>query len=272
MGFKRSLSRIVFLLCVTALVSACGTLQVGLEPTSTFTPGAAPPPSVPATHTPVPRSPSATPTESAGAPPTPTPFAFPTVDVASGWDTYRSERFAVSFRYPTGWELDTVHGGEAYKGADGYFILDAIGSAGATIDAVTAGQVNHHLLPFGTDPAIEELEIAGQKARLILPAADASMGDQALLIARYPQPVTIQGTDYDYFALYADRAHIRTIAQTLQFTSRTGTGAFSSPWKGLAHQSQAGVWRIGNDGGCPCRLDPPEPLTGHAFSFTMGMV
>jgi TolB protein len=161
------------------------------------------------------------------------------VDVAPGWDTYRSERFAVSFRYPLGWQLDAVHGGEAYRGEDGYFILDAMGSGGATIDALAADQVNHHLLPFGTDPSIEELELGGQEARLILPAADASMGDQALLIVRYPQPVTIQGTAYDHFALYADEAHIRTIAQTLQFTSSTGAGAPSRPWKGLVYQSHA---------------------------------
>jgi hypothetical protein len=203
------------------LVSACGTLQVGLESTATPTPAARDVTPVKATQTPMPRSPTATPTGSASA--TPTPVPSPTVDVAPGWETYNSERFVVTFRYPPGWQFDPVHGGERYAGEDGYFILDAIGSEGAAIDAVTANQAQHHLLPFGSNPTIEQLEVQGQEARLILPSADATMGDQALLIARYPEPVTILGAAYDHFALYADQAHIHTIAHTLQFVSLAGS-------------------------------------------------
>ncbi len=242
MDLKRSIRYVVLLLCCMVLISACGTLQVGLEPTPASTSDDAPLPSVTATYTPALPSPTATATERADATPTPRPL--PTADVAPGWATYRSERFRVSFRYPPSWQFDAVHGGESYRGEDGYFILDAIGSGGAAIDAVAANQVSHHLLPFGTNPVIEELEVGGQEARLILPAADASMGDQALLIVRYPQPVTIQGTDYDDFALYADQAHIRTIAQTVQFAPGIGTGVPSSPWEGLVYQTQGALWRI----------------------------
>jgi hypothetical protein len=236
MTFRRSVFGIVFLLICALSLSACGTVQVGVEPTATLlpaTPSPAPvtatplpetptpvpatPTSVPATatRTSAPRSPTATPTQAPTATPTPSPS--PTVDVAPGWETYTSEQYQVTFRYPPQWHLDTAHGGEAYTGPDGYFILDAMGSGGAPIDQVTANQAHHHLLPFGTDPTIESLEIQGQEARLILPSADATMGDQSLLIVRYPQPVVIRSVPYDYFALYADEAHIRTIAETLRF-------------------------------------------------------
>jgi hypothetical protein len=221
MNLKRPVCYVVFLLLSTLLISACGTLQVGLEPAPTSTPdNAAPTPDI-ATGTPALRSPTATPADTPIA--TPTPVPPPTADVAPGWETYSSERFGVRFRYPAGWQLDPVHGGERYAGEDGYFILDAIGSGGAAIDEVTTNQASHHLRPFGSRPTIERLEVQGQEARLILPSADASMGDQAQLIARYPEPVTILGTAYDHFALYADQAHIRTIAQTLQFASLVGS-------------------------------------------------
>jgi hypothetical protein len=234
MKLSRSMYNAVFVLLCALLLSACGTVRVGLESmatatretpspapaTATPTPSPKTPTPVPVTptHTPAPRSPTATATQPPTATPTPAPS--PTVDVAPGWETYTSERFQVTFRYPPDWHLDTVHGGEAYTGPDGYFILDAIGSGGVPIDEVAANQAHHHLLPFGSDPTIESLEIEGQKARLILPSADATMGDQSLLIVRYPQPVMIQGTAYDYFALYADEAHIRTIAETLRFASQ----------------------------------------------------
>jgi hypothetical protein len=71
------------------------------------------------------------------------------------------------------------------------------------------------------------------------------MGDQALLIVRYPQPAMIQGVVYDHLALYADQAHMRRIAQTLQFLSRSGlAGPVASPWEGLVYRNQAGLWRI----------------------------
>jgi hypothetical protein len=45
------------------------------------------------------------------------------------------------------------------------------------------------------------------------------MGYQAALIVHYPQPVTIGGSMYRYFVLWADKSHIRTFAQTVRFIS-----------------------------------------------------
>ena len=58
-----------------------------------------------------------------------------------------------------------------------------------------------------------------QEACLILPSADqpAEMREQAAYIVAYPQPVTIGGTTYRYFVLWADRRHINAIARTLTF-------------------------------------------------------
>lgn len=40
---------------------------------------------------------------------------------------------------------------------------------------------------------------------------------QAAVIVSYPKPVFISGTEYNYFALYADENHIRPIASSLEF-------------------------------------------------------
>jgi hypothetical protein len=92
---------------------------------------------------------------------------------------------------------------------------------GATIDDVAASEAGHVLQPYGSQPIIERLQIQGQDARLILPSEDQpdGMGHQAALIVRYPQPVNILGTLTRYFVLWADYPHIRTIAQTLRFST-----------------------------------------------------
>jgi TolB protein len=145
-------------------------------------------------------------------PPTPTATATP---ATAGWATYSAPRFAVSLSHPPDWQA--APGEESrYEGSDGFFALDAIGSPAATIDDIAAGQAGHRLLPYGSQPVIEALEVDGQEARLILPSADATMRGQAMLIVRYPQPIQL-GDQVQFFALYADQDHIGAIAQTVRF-------------------------------------------------------
>lgn len=222
------MSRSVFvtlaLLSVLAL-AACGTLEIGIERTTapmptytatvTVTGTALPatptkeepatPPAPTATRT-VPPPPTMTP------PPTPTATATP---ATAGWATYSAPRFGVSLSHPPDWQA--APGEESrYEGSDGFFALDAIGSPAATIDDIAAGQAGHRLLPYGSQPVIEALEVDGQEARLILPSADATMRGQAMLIVRYPQPIQL-GDQVQFFALYADQDHIGAIAQTVRF-------------------------------------------------------
>ncbi|HUV88905.1 MAG TPA: hypothetical protein VMY80_04570 [Anaerolineae bacterium] len=148
--------------------------------------------------------------------PTPTPY----MDV---WTTYSNPTFAISLQYPADWQPVPGYGepetGEIRFGAEnGFFHVNAMDAA--TIDDAAASEAGHKLQPYGSQPTIENLQIQGQEARLILPSADqpAGMGHQAALIVRYPQPVYITGHTYPYFVLWADQGHIRVIAQTLQFS------------------------------------------------------
>ena len=149
-------------------------------------------------------------------PPTPTPY----LDM---WTTYSNPVFAVSLEYPADWQPIPGYGspetGEIkYGGINGFFQVNAMDTE--SIDMAASAEANHKLQPYGTQPTIETLQVQGQEARLILPSNDQATGRQyqAALIVRYPQPVNVLGTPCRFFILWADQAHIRTFAQTIQFT------------------------------------------------------
>jgi len=148
--------------------------------------------------------------------PTPTPY----LDM---WTTYSNPVFAVSLEYPADWQPIPGYGspetGEIkYGGINGFFQVNAMDTD--SIEMATSSEANHKLQPYGTQPTIETLQVQGQEARLILPSNDQPTGMQyqAALIVRYPQPVNVLGTPCRFFILWADQAHIRTFAQTVQFT------------------------------------------------------
>ena len=139
------------------------------------------------------------------------------------WVTYGNPVFAVSLEHPADWEPVPGYGspetGEIkYAGTSGYFQINAMDTE--TIDMAAAAEAYHKLQPYGSNPVIENLQIQGQEARLISPSEDqpAGMEYQAGLIIRYPQPVNISGTPCRFFILWADQAHIRTLAETIRFT------------------------------------------------------
>lgn len=159
-----------------------------------------------------------------GAVPNPPPTVIPTpTPYLDMWTTYSNSTFAVSLEYPVDWQPIPGYGsaetGEIrYGGVNGFFHINAMDTE--TIDMAASSEANHKLQPYGANPTIESLQIQGQEARLILPSADQPIGMQyhSALIVRYPQPVNVLGTPCRFFILWADQPHIRTIAQTIQFT------------------------------------------------------
>ena len=153
------------------------------------------------------------------------PQRFHITEKTSSWTAYSNAAYAVSFQRPTQWVVvpehnDPVLGKRSYSGEDGFFLIDALENPG-TIDQVAAGEANHALMPYGSNPTIEALVVAGREARLVRPSADQypSMRGQAALIVRYPQPVNVQGHLFNFFVLYADVGHIGTMAQGLSFSN-----------------------------------------------------
>ncbi|MEK5057195.1 PD40 domain-containing protein [Paenibacillus sp. FSL H7-0326] len=129
--------------------------------------------------------------------------------------TFTSFIYMVSFPYPANWSQVSE---ERYEGPDGFFQVSAI-SGSEDISDVCSSEAYHPLMPYGSSPMVIQTSIQHQDACFIYPSADQppEMNQQAALIVRYPRPVQIGGTYYNYFILYADVNHIRSIGGRLTF-------------------------------------------------------
>jgi TolB protein len=129
--------------------------------------------------------------------------------------TYSNSVYKVRFQYPSHWQRVND---ERYEGVDGSFQISAIASD-QSIDVVCQNEAFHQLNPYGTQPRIQHTRIGNQPACLIFPSQDqpTEMRNQAALIVRYPAPVVIDGTHYQYFILWADQNHIIEIGNSLTF-------------------------------------------------------
>lgn len=129
--------------------------------------------------------------------------------------TYSNSVYKVRFQYPSHWQRVTD---ERYEGADGFFQFAAIASD-QSIEVVCQNEAFHQLNPYGTQPGIQHTQFQNQPACFIYPSQDqpAEMRNQAALIIEYPTPILIDGTEYNYFILWADQNHIREISTSLTF-------------------------------------------------------
>ena len=154
------------------------------------------------------------------------PDRFRITEKAGAWTAFSNSVYAVSLQRPSHWQRlpeysDPELGDRGFGAADGFLLVSAVEYPGL-IDDVAAGEANHRQMPYGSEPAIESLMIAGQEARLIRPSADQypSMNGQAALIVRYPQPVSILGHLHNFFVLYVAVGHVEALAQMLVFAGQ----------------------------------------------------
>jgi TolB protein len=154
----------------------------------------------------------------------------------SGYATFQSQWFGVSLRYPAQWATvypeDQYVGQESYRGEDGFFSIAVGGSAG-TVEAcrIVLKAMSARRQPYGQDPTIEAMEIAGEDACLIWPSDDQEryyspdVAHFALLLVNYP-PHEMSGRSNPSGAavwLSADTDHMMDIASSMTFT-----GSFDS--------------------------------------------
>ncbi len=128
---------------------------------------------------------------------------------------YSSTVYKVQFQYPSDWVRVSD---ERYEGPDGFFQLSAISTA-EPINEICHNEAFHQLLPYGSEPRIVHAQIQQQEACFIFPSEDQppEMGGQAALIIKYPKPIQIEGSTYNYFILWVDKEHLKEISSTLVF-------------------------------------------------------
>jgi len=134
----------------------------------------------------------------------------------NSFTSFNNVEYRVSLSYPLGWEQNESYLVK-YEGEEGYFQLSA--TNGDSIDTVVDREANHKLKPYGNEPQIDNLTIDNNEARLISPSDDQplEMQLQSSLIVRYPNSVEIDNRTYHYFILWADKDHIRKIANSIKF-------------------------------------------------------
>lgn len=159
--------------------------------------------------------------------------------------TFISEQYKISLRYPSNWKPNPDYI-ERYEGKDGFFQVGAIEGKNMTIDDAAKNDAFHMLNPYGSDPKIINRIIDGQEARLILPSADQpeEMKNQAGLIVKYPEAVNINGSLYYYLILWADKAHIEQIGNTIKFL-KTRTQAEKAPTRMCILNFHNSDWTLG---------------------------
>ncbi len=129
--------------------------------------------------------------------------------------TYTSPDYQVQFQFPGNWERVTE---ERFEGPDGFFQVSALFSE-KDIHGVCHDEAFHQLLPYGSAPRITQTQIQHQEACFIFPSEDQppEMKNQAALIVRYPKPIQLNNSTYNYFVLWADQHHLRELSSTLVF-------------------------------------------------------
>lgn len=131
------------------------------------------------------------------------------------WATHKSQLYKVSFKYP--WEWEKVEE-DYYEGPSGYFVVSAINS-NLPLNEICKEEAYQDLKPYGSSPTITELKVDNQNACLIMPSKDQikDMDNQAVLIVKYPKPIKIKGTEYNYIIIWTHKNYIQMIANSLKF-------------------------------------------------------
>jgi len=139
---------------------------------------------------------------------------------------YENFTYMITFEYPESWiavESDNLVGGKPvrFEGDSGFFQIALMDGQNISINEFAANESKQELNPYGSDPKIEKTDISRGEAVFIFPSSDQpeEMNNQACLIIKYPHQVVIDKEEYNYIILWADKKHIKDIANSLYFIS-----------------------------------------------------
>ena len=134
---------------------------------------------------------------------------------------YQDNSLGLSLSYPGSWEAS--QGG--FSGLDGFFRLSTLSSGGLELEVLAHDQAAQTSQPFGSNPNLESVQVAGQPAYLIIPSDDqpkAASSDSAwgVLVVAFPRPVLYEGNLADFLLLQADLDHLEALSDSLSFSIR----------------------------------------------------
>lgn len=126
-----------------------------------------------------------------------------------------SKTYGIKLVYPYLWSRIED---ERYEGIDGFFQVSAVPGNGS-LEEVSSLEAHYKLKPYGTQPLMTMLQVGGSEGCMILPSEDQlhEMRGQAALIVRYKAPAIIKGVRCGHLMILTNNAHIKGIAETLEF-------------------------------------------------------
>jgi len=154
----------------------------------------------------------------------PTPFTSPvqtnvpegTINDSENYKTGTVKDFSITFKTPEDWKKISGYDNR-YEGKSGFMEMTALSGYGLSLKEAVDLQINHELKPFGDKPEIRNITIDSQEASIILPANNTDSNAQAAILVKFPKPVTISATPYNYLIIWADKGHIIKIANEIKF-------------------------------------------------------
>jgi len=137
---------------------------------------------------------------------------------------YDNFTFMVTIECSDNWEAvedDYLINGKPtrFEGDSGFLQIAAINGQDISVDEVASNEAKHELNHYGSNPEVEKTSINNREAVFIFPSSDQpeELNNQACLIIKYPHRVVIDNEEYNYFILWADKKHIKEIANSLYF-------------------------------------------------------
>ena len=134
------------------------------------------------------------------------------------WNSFTSEKFLVTLKYPAYWHTNGFAG---FSGQDGFFQISAASMATRTAKEWCDLEMQHNpdktgFYQYGTKPTMEVLKVDNQPACLVLPSDDQPQRERgySLLVVEYPQ-LEEEPTRLLFFM--ADKDHIHDFIDTLKF-------------------------------------------------------
>lgn len=137
---------------------------------------------------------------------------------------YFNPNLKVMLRYPADWlpgdeYLDLDNLPRRWQGSSGWFEISATSGEGVILTDLVASLNNSEASPFGKNPAIGTVQIAGQQGAVIVPVEENI--NQAAAVITYPKPVLAGLNSYRFLVIKMDRNHLNSLLNSLRFVDNT---------------------------------------------------
>ncbi len=135
---------------------------------------------------------------------------------------YYNPNLRIILAYPTTWlPVPILQDNDGlprrFEGKSGWFEVSATSGEGVILTEIASSLNQVYDLPFGANPQINTVKIAGQPGAMIVPTEDGI--NQAAAVITYPEPVLVGLTSYRFFIIRFDKNHAVNILNSLKFIS-----------------------------------------------------